>query len=628
MKEWDSEVNSSFDIYPDKLGSQSNTYAYWKCKYGHKWKARISNRYKGRGCPDCNKYKKTSFPEQAVLFYVKQIFPDTVSSYRDIFDGRMELDIYIPSERIGIEYDGVAWHNSATIKKEKNKYSICKKEGVLLFRIREDFEGYGLKEPICDMLIPVRKPFSGDTPDFKCLDFAIRRLLIELKDIDYSTIEDFQYTKLLSQPRTDVNTKRDQTLILESYLVERGKNSFGALFPEIAKKWHPTKNGSLTPFLFTPHSQYKAWWLGECGHEWVNSITVMTRGYGCPYCAGRRVLKGFNDLATVCPEIAAQWHPKKNGESTPDMFTYGSGHRAFWLCQICGQEWQARINMRTVGKHGCPYCSHEKPIKGINDLPTVRPDLMKEWDYEKNAGIDPSDLMPNSNKRVWWKCPKCGYEFSAYVNKRNKAKGCKRCNGKLLVSGENDLATLFPEIALEWDYEKNGSVLPSSVFPNCNKKYNWKCKFGHEWEASPNTRMKSGCPVCSSNKVVEGINDLATTCPEIAKQWHPTKNGSLLPTQVTKSCKYKVWFLCDRCGNSYEALIRNKNKGYGGCPFCSERKTRAKRVHLVEKGLYFDTLKEAAAYMGKSSIANIQLCCSGKTQTAYGYHWEYREREE
>ena len=628
MKEWDSDVNSSLGIYPDRIGSQSNTYAYWKCEYGHKWKAKINNRYNGRGCPECSKGKKTSFPEQAVLFYVRQVFPNAINSYKDIFNGGMELDVYIPSEKIGIEYDGANWHNLSTRKKEKTKYTICKKEEVYLFRLREDFEGYGHLEPICDRLIPVRRQYRGTPQDYIALDYAIRQLLVELNDIDCSKFEDYQYAMIFSQPKTDVNTKRDQRLIYESYLVERDKNSFGALFPEIAQKWHPTKNGKLTPFLFTPHSKYEAWWLGECGHEWQNSITVMTRGYGCPYCSGQRVLKGFNDLATVYPEIAAQWHPTKNGKYTPDMFTFGSGHKAYWLCQTCGQEWQTRINMRTISKRDCPYCAHEKPIKGVNDLPTLRPDLMQEWDYEKNAGIDPSDLMPNSNKKVWWKCSKCGYNYHTLVCGRNRGTGCKKCAGQVLVPGVNDLETLYPQIAAEWDYDENNGILPSMVFPNDNKPYHWKCKLGHKWVVSANNRMRTNCPFCSGNKVLEGFNDIATTHPEIAAQWHPTKNGDILPTKVSKGYTKKVWFICDKCGHSYETFIGNKIKGYGECPFCSTRKTRASSIYLVEKGLYFDTLKEAAAYMGKKSIANIQVCCSGKTQTAYGYHWEYREKTE
>ena len=107
MEEWDFEANSAQGLFPEKLGSQSNEPANWKCRYGHRWPAKINNRYNGRGCPECRKRLKTSFPEQALYFYVKQKFPDAVNAYKDIFTNGMELDVYIPSIKMGIEYDGV-----------------------------------------------------------------------------------------------------------------------------------------------------------------------------------------------------------------------------------------------------------------------------------------------------------------------------------------------------------------------------------------------------------------------------------------------------------------------------------------------------------------------------------------
>ena len=130
MKEWDWEKNT---LDPSTLASQSNQKAWWKCKYGHSWQAKINNRYNGRGCPICRYRLKTSFPEQAIYFYVKKIFADAINGYTDIFKNGMELDIYIPSIRVGIEYDGRAWHNERSLIKEKRnmkyvsiiKYFYC-----------------------------------------------------------------------------------------------------------------------------------------------------------------------------------------------------------------------------------------------------------------------------------------------------------------------------------------------------------------------------------------------------------------------------------------------------------------------------------------------------------------------
>lgn len=634
MQEWDFDTNSAMGFFPDKLGSQSNTDVYWKCKNGHKWKAKISYRYIGRGCPECRKALKTSFPEQAVFFYVKKKYPDAVQSYKEIFENGMELDIYVPSIKTGIEYDGIAWHPDELLDREQQKYQICKEHGITLYRLKENPKHHRSDLNVADWIFLVRRPFAGAPISYAVLDEAIRNLLYyALGDLDPSIPMSFffpktpeQFSALARGPRiaTDVNTRRDRDLIFQNYLVSLEGNSLGAQYPEIAALWHPTKNGELTPFMFLPHSGTRVWWLGNCGHEWDNPISVMTRGYGCPICHGLRVLKGFNDLETKYPEIATQWHPIKNGKHTPDMYTFGSGHRAWWHCPTCGQDWQSAINNRTTNHRGCPYCANEKPIKGVNDLPTLRPDLMLEWDYNKNENIDPTDLMTGSNKQVWWKCAKCGYEYRTLVTNRAKGTGCKQCSGQVLIPGKNDLETLYPDIAAEWDYDENADITPSQVFPKTNKSYNWICKYGHKWKTSPNSRTNGrGCPYCSGNYVLEGFNDLTTSHPEIAAEWHPTLNGELLPTKVSKGYTKKVWFLCLVCGNAYESFIGNKIKGYGKCPYCSPRKTRAHLVLQVESGMYFRTLKEAARSIGIEDIRQIQSCCVGRCSTAHGYHWQY-----
>ena len=425
----------------------------------------------------------------------------------------------------------------------------------------------------------------------------------------------------------DVDIERDETMIREYQTVLKD-GSFMEKYPEAALSWHPTKNGTLRPDMFSPNSGVKVWWICEKRHEWQTMISVRARGNGCPYCSGQKVLPGFNDLATQYPEVAKEWDYDNNGDKTPNMYTGGSGKVVSWVCEK-GHHWESKINNRTVSKRGCPYCSHEKPIVGENDLLTLYPLVAGEWHPTLNGNKKPQDYLPSSNKIVWWKCSKCGFEYKAMINNRaTKGTGCKDCAGQIIHPGINDLKTLYPDIAAEWDYSKNKDIGPEQVFPKSNLKYAWIDKYGHTWNASPNSRVRgTGCPYCSGNEVLEGFNDLATTHPDIAAQWHPTENGSLLPTQVSKGYKYKVWFLCPVCNNPYDSLIPNKINGYGKCPYCSPRKTRARKVLQVETGEAFKTLKEAAKSVGKEDYRQIWMCCNGKCKTAYGFHWKYVERE-
>ncbi|MBQ9791874.1 MAG: hypothetical protein IJW28_04750, partial [Clostridia bacterium] len=124
-----------------------------------------------------------------------------------------------------------------------------------------------------------------------------------------------------------------------------------------------------------------------------------------------------------------------------------------------------------------------------------------EWNWNKNKGIKPETIQISSHKKVWWICSK-GHEWQSVVASRTgKQKcGCPYCVGQKIISGVNDLLTLYPNIAKEWDYEKN-IITPDNVMPNSNKKYWWRCKVcNFSWETNPTHRVRGrGCPKCGRN---------------------------------------------------------------------------------------------------------------------------------
>ena len=198
------------------------------------------------------------------------------------------------------------------------------------------------------------------------------------------------------------------------------------------------------------------------------------------------------------PEIAKEWNYEKNVNLKPENFSVNSNKKIWWKCQK-GHEWQARISSRSSG-NGCPYCSGQKILKGSNDLQTVNPILAKEWNYEKNKGLTPEDVMPSSTKKVWWKCSQ-GHEWEATIGSRNSGNGCPYCSGRFAIKGKNDLQTINPHLAEEWNYEKNNGLTPMDVMPNSGKKVWWKCSEGHEWQAKIQSRNNgSGCPICRKIK--------------------------------------------------------------------------------------------------------------------------------
>ena len=169
---------------------------------------------------------------------------------------------------------------------------------------------------------------------------------------------------------------------------------------------------------------------------------------------------------------------------------------------------------------------------------------------------------------------------------------CPVCAGKSIVPGENDLQTLFPEIAAQWYAEKNGMLTPEQVSPYSNRKVWWRCDLGHPYQAMIGARTMhgSGCPYCANRKVLPGFNDLATVEPKIAAQWHPTLNGALTPEMVTAGSHRKVWWQCPN-GHIWKAVIYSRaGPQKCGCPICAGR---VKQSRLERYG-------RAAAEVGSS----------------------------
>ena len=406
-----------------------------------------------------------------------------------------------------------------------------------------------------------------------------------------------------------------------------GFNDLATVNPVLAAQWHPTKNGSLKPSDILPGSSRKVWWRCEKGHEWeanVSSRASKSKATGCPYCGNSKVLPGFNDLATTNPDLAAQWHPEKNGGLKPNEVMAGSGKKVWWRCEK-GHEWQAAVNGRAKQETGCPYCGNNKVLPGFNDLATTNPDLAAQWHPEKNGGLKPNEVMAGSGKKVWWRCEK-GHEWQATIANRAKGTGCPYCCGRTAARGVNDLATKRPDLAAQWHPTKNGELTPKDVTAGSKRKVWWRCERGHEWQAAVNGRAGSratGCPYCGNSKVLPGFNDLATTHPRLAAEWHPTKNGPLTPADVMAGSSRKIWWRCDK-GHEWEANVssRASKSKATGCPECS-RVARSKPVRCVENGRLYPGIADAAEAVGLKSGASISKALSGAKKTAGGYHWEY-----
>lgn len=269
-------------------------------------------------------------------------------------------------------------------------------------------------------------------------------------------------------------------------------------YPYLAAQWHPQRNGELRPEKVLPGSHRSVWWKCSKGHEWKAMIDSRVNGRGCPICAGKVLLPGENDLKTVYPALAMQWHPEKNGTLDPSQVMSGSNRKAWWKCEQ-GHEWQASIKSRIQGA-GCPVCAGKVVSPGENDLESYSPELAKQWHWEKNGKQGPARISAFSNRRVWWKCS-MGHEWQAKISDRSmKRSDCPYCTNRRVLAGFNDLKTVEPLVAAQWNLDKNEPLEPSMVLPGSTKRVWWRCSDGHEWKAVIYSRtgaQKCGCPVCA-----------------------------------------------------------------------------------------------------------------------------------
>ena len=289
-------------------------------------------------------------------------------------------------------------------------------------------------------------------------------------------------------------------------------------------------------------------------------------------------------LDVLYPHIAAEWNYKKNNGLRPSDVTYGCTRRVWWRCKN-GHEWESTVHNRTRGRD-CPYCSRQGKTREENSLARLYPEIAAQWLQEKNGAITPKEIKPSSEISVWWRCEK-GHEWKAAVYARVRSgSGCPYCAGKRVMKGFNDLATVNPELAKEWNTEKNNGITAEEVHPGSNRSNWWRCALGHEWQASPvsRTRNGTGCPYCANKKVLKGFNDLETIEPRIAKQWHPTLNGTLTPDSIVSGSHKYAWWLCSE-GHVWKAKIESRAKHKYGCPVCAGKTRKNDSYSFVDEKL-------------------------------------------
>ncbi len=610
MAEWNWEKNTELAFDPKTLTLGNNKKVWWKCKKGHEWQAVIANRNNGNGCPYCsgrfaikgendlltvnptlskewnhernngltpmdvlpNSNKKAWWKCSKGHEWQASVYSRNIGSSCPYCSGNKVLkgenDLQTINPTLAEEWNYKKNNGLTPIEvmpnSDKKVWWKCSKEHEWQAAIKDRNNGNGC--PICNSERKTSFP-----------EYAIKYYLKKCGLDVIHLYKEYGYELDIYIPASKIAIEYD------GYIWHKNKTKKDLEKNQKCKKngiklyrireGLPPLNDSSIDYIVQKGQRDLPQILREVLNEITGTYVDVNLERDAIVIENlREYTEKQNSVLFSNPDLAKEWNYEKNGSIRPEHFAMSSGKKAWWKCRK-GHEWQARIADRNSGK-GCPYCSGQKVLKGENDLQTINSTLAKEWDYEKNNGLTPADVLANSSKKVWWKCSK-GHEWQATIGSRNGGNGCPYCSGRFVVKGENDLQAINPTLAKEWDYEKNDGLTPVDTTSNSHKKVWWKCSKGHEWQATISDRNRGrGCPYCSNKKVLLGYNDLVTTNPEISAEWHPDKNGDLLPTMVSSGSHKKVWWKCKN-GHEWQSKIEKRKAG-NGCPIC--RKTKNKEV--------------------------------------------------
>jgi hypothetical protein len=352
--------------------------------------------------------------------------------------------------------------------------------------------------------------------------------------------------------------------------------SLAERFPYLAAQWHPERNGELTPGLVSAKSGRRVWWLcPDCSNEWQAPVFSRANGFGCKRCATTSSAEKYSVPGANCslterrPALAAQWHPTRNGDLLPTAVTATSGKKVWWKCEY-GHEWQAFINNR-VRAPGCPKCilwgtsveeirlRHELnaagvPIDETGDIRTVTGKLLR------------CDIVSSAWKVV--------IEFDGNRFHRLPASRVKdQRKSRVLTESGWTVIRVREELAPIGDHDV---VVPlfSDELTRAKAVLKRLRELGYV-AAAYEEYMKAVLPQASSLADAEAKRrlerSLATDAPEIAAEWDVVRNEGLTPAEVTSGSGRKVWWLCSKCGFSWQAVVGSRARNGHGCPKCGRR---------------------------------------------------------
>lgn len=319
-----------------------------------------------------------------------------------------------------------------------------------------------------------------------------------------------------------------------------------------------------------PHIPFPIWkqhnfTCPDCNLQFKQEARVLIKNESCPYCEKKRPSPFYN-LKTEFPKIAAEWDTQLNKDVPEDLLPLSSQKRHF-VCPDCDEKYEATIANRTNLNSGCPYCAGNR-INESTSLFKLRPDLVEEWNWDKNIK-SPKEVGLGSHGKIHWKC-KNGHEYQASIdNRTRRGDGCPFCYGRY-ATPENNFALVFPEKAKDWHPTKNGTKTPYDYKPTSNlNECWWVCgDCSNEYMCSCYVKSRqNGCSKCNGKELTEKNTILAKS--NITLQYWDYEKNELLPEQVHHGSNKKMHFKCQDCKHEWQIPVHSMNMRKYGCVKCA-----------------------------------------------------------
>lgn len=340
--------------------------------------------------------------------------------------------------------------------------------------------------------------------------------------------------------------------------------SFAQAHPEMVASW-VTPYDVLSPLNVSAASGRKVEWKCESGHVWRKSVAERVRYPQCPGCMISQrsgVTQGVDDLETLYPDVAALWDSERN-VAFPHDVSPRSKSKVYWK----HVERPVAVTTKVL--------EYKDAHRSVAE---VAPDLAR-W-FAPDSPVRPDEVTPGSRVIARFACPKGHYSWDdtvRYVSRRSDAGRCPVCSFRVVVPGVNDIATTHPEIA--------GSLADDQLACRLSEKSSgaveWVCHKGHTYSLSVVQRLNGAqCTVCLNKVVVQGVNDLATTRPDVLAYWSPENTVS--PSSITAGSEEKIALQCISCGDTYwtRAYVATRSRSTRTCRSCLQ--TSAGEVELAQ----------------------------------------------